>query len=180
MECFLAFSSKMTNFVIFFFLFFSGSKCPFTRKVISYKSESKTVVVLFWKLQSSLKKDCSHPSCIFLKNEKFHKGVMLVPKLVLSNILLSWKEKEFLTALKTTTIVQPKLVWNYRFFKVVIFRAWDATFNYPKAKPAILPYNLSYIWHHHDGDSHYSCYAIIITEDLRFLVNLDWRLSQKI
>ena len=103
-------SSKMTNFVYFLKLF-SGPKDPFSRKVTSYKSDSNTVVALFWKLESSLQKAAA-TQAIF-KNESFYKVVMLVPKLVLSNILHSWKEKEFLNALETTRIVQPELVWNY-------------------------------------------------------------------
>ena len=49
-------------------------------------------------------------SYIFFKNGSFCKGVMLAPKLVLSNTLLSWKKKEFLNALERTRITQPKLV----------------------------------------------------------------------
>ena len=95
----------MTNFM--FFNFISGSKGSFSRKVISYKNDSNTVIL---KITVQSSEDCCHPNYIFFKNESFHKGVMLVSKLVLSNILLSWKEKEFLNALETTRIVQPKLV----------------------------------------------------------------------
>ena len=69
-------SSKMTNLVIFF-NFISGSRGSFSRKVISYKSDFNTVVVLFWKLESSLQKNAA-TQAIF-KNESFRKGVMLVP-----------------------------------------------------------------------------------------------------
>ena len=96
----------MANFVYFFKLF-SGPKYPFSRKVTSYESDSNTVVALFQKLESSLQKAAA-TQAIF-KNESFYKVVMLVPKLVLSNILHSWKEKEFLNALETTRIIQPEL-----------------------------------------------------------------------
>ena len=86
--------------------------------MISYSSDSNTVVALFGKLESILQKTVT-TQAIF-KNESFHKGAMLVPRLVLSNILHSWKEKEFLNALETKRIVQPKVVGT--------FRAWDASF----------------------------------------------------
>ena len=100
-------------FILFylFFNFISGPNGSFSRKVISYKSDSSTAVALFWKLESSLQETAA-TQAIF-KNESFQKGVMLVPKLVLSNTLLSWREKEFLNILETTKVVQPKLVWNY-------------------------------------------------------------------
>ena len=53
---------------------------------------------------------------------------MLALKLVLSNIMLSWKKKESLNALDRTSTA-------YYFFKVDKFREWDASFYSPKVNP---------------------------------------------
>ena len=42
--------------LLFFSNFISGSKCSFSRNVISYKSDFNTAVALFWKLEPSLQK----------------------------------------------------------------------------------------------------------------------------
>ena len=76
--------------------------------MILYKGDLNTVAALFRNLESCLEKTAATQAKF--KNESFHKGVMLAPKLVLSNIFHSSKEKEFLNALETTRILQPKLV----------------------------------------------------------------------